>query len=188
MKLVVGLGNPGKEYVNTRHNIGFSVLDNYLKDEKWSKNKLAFFIKKRLSSNDVIFLKPTTFMNESGEAVKYFTEFYKILPRDILIIHDDMDLNLGKYKIKVNSSSGGHNGIKSIIKMLGTQEFIQLKIGIAKPINQNVIDYVLQKFSINELNSLTSNFNIFNNIIDDFLNNNNAENLMNKYNSGKNDI
>ena len=111
MKLVVGLGNPGNEYKNTRHNVGYIVVDNYLGSVLWQKKFQGLIYKK----NNTIFLKPTTYMNLSGISVKKVIDYYKIPIDNILIIHDDLDLPLGKYKIKFNSSSGGHNGIKSLI-------------------------------------------------------------------------
>ena len=163
MKLIVGLGNPGKKYENTRHNIGFFILDSYLKDE------------------DVIFIKPTTFMNLSGVAVSYYKNFYKISLNDILIIHDDMDLEIGSIRLKKDSSSGGHNGIKNIIDNLNSKDFLRLKIGISKP-EYDVIDYVLSKFSSQEIALINEKLSTIYNIIDDFIKNENVERLMNKYN------
>lgn len=178
MKLIVGLGNIGKEYHNTKHNIGFEVLDEYLPNIKWSTNKFGDYYK----LNDVIFLKPSTYMNLSGNAVKYFLDYYKISINDILIIQDDMDLELGQLKLKKKSTAGGHNGIKSIINMLGTNDFLRLKIGISK---SNFIDsskYVLSVFTKTEKELIFSNNATINNIITDFIQNKNAEQLMNLYN------
>ena len=118
MKLIVGLGNPGKEYENTRHNIGFMILDNYLKDAVWTNKYKGLVTTLNINNDKVIFLKPVTYMNLSGESVREIVNFYKINIEDILIIHDDLDLSLGKIRIKKNSSDGGHNGIKSIINNL----------------------------------------------------------------------
>ena len=149
MKLIVGLGNPGKEYVNTRHNVGFIVLDYYLGHVKYKEkfNGLYYELDK---GEKIIFLKPQTFMNNSGDCVKKFVDYYKIDSNDILIIHDDLDLEIGKIKYKYNSSSGGHNGIKSIINMLGTQEFLRLKIGISKIDKKDVIDQLLVEMMTDE--------------------------------------
>ena len=147
MKLVVGLGNPGKEYINTRHNVGFIVLDNYLGDVTWkSKFNGLYYL-----DNDVCYLKPQTFMNNSGEAVLAFKNYFKIDIKDILIIQDDLDMKMGTYKVKNNSSDGGHNGIKSIIRLLGTDEFARLKIGIANEQLYDAIDFVLGHFSEEEI-------------------------------------
>lgn len=181
MKLIVGLGNPGKEYENTRHNIGYMVLDNYLENVKWKNDKFASIYKTKISNEDVLFIKPTTFMNLSGEAVSYYVNYYKITLKDILIIQDDMDLELGMLRLKTDSSSGGHNGIKNIIDHLNTKNFLRLKIGISKP-KYDVIDFVLSKFNPEELKSVNESLIKTKSIIDDFINNENIERLMNKYN------
>ena len=178
MKLIVGLGNIGKEYANTRHNIGFEILNKYLKDIKWSKNKFGLYCK----IDNVIFLKPSTYMNLSGNAVKYFMEYYKIKLDDLLVIHDDLDLNIGKYRLKKDSSDGGHNGVKSIIESLGNNKFLRLKIGISHTKPYNAVSHVLGVFTSEEKKLLLNNFDIINNIILDFISNNSAEYLMNKYN------
>ena len=165
MKLVVGLGNPGREYQNTRHNIGFIVLDNYLGKVDWKEKMDALYYSEMINGEQIIYIKPQTFMNLSGIAVNKFAKYYKILASDILVIQDDLDLEVGKFKIKRNSSSGGHNGIKSIINELGTDEFARLKIGIGKDKNIPTMDYVLGKLSKNENENLNSNMDSFNNII-----------------------
>lgn len=169
MKLIVGLGNPGREYKNTRHNVGFMVLDNYLGKVSWKTKMENYFY--TIDSNDeqIIFLKPLTYMNLSGLAVKKIVNFYKIKPEDILVIQDDLDMNVGSYKIKRNSSSGGHNGIKSIIQELGTESFNRLKIGIGKSLQIPTDKYVLAKFTTEELSVLEQNMAIFNQIIDSFI-------------------
>ena len=154
MKLIVGLGNPGREYKNTRHNIGFMVLDEYLGKVDWKHKTETDFYQTEIFNESVIFLKPLTYMNLSGLAVKKIVNFYKINVNDILIIQDDLDLEVGKYKIKRNSSAGGHNGIKSIITELNTDSFARLKIGIGKSINIPTDKYVLSKFSDEDLNKV----------------------------------
>ena len=181
MKLIVGLGNPGKEYENTRHNIGFMALDKYLGNISWKAEKKAKIYKTKINNEDIIFLKPQTFMNLSGEAVIYYVNYYKIELKDILIIHDDMDLELGKIRLKINSASGGHNGIRNIILSLNTKNFLRLKIGISKP-NNDTINFVLSKFDKDELAIINNKLNTANDIIDDFINNTDAEKLMGKYN------
>ena len=101
MKLIVGLGNPGKEYEKTRHNVGFFVTESFVEDNKWSKNDYAEYIKGDLDGNKFIFIKPTTFMNLSGNAVNYFMKYYKMAVEDILVIHDDLDLESGLFKLKL---------------------------------------------------------------------------------------
>ena len=178
MKLVVGLGNPGKEYDNTRHNIGFMLIDKYLGDVKY-KDKFNGLFYEINGNEKVIFVKPQTYMNNSGECVSKFVKYYDIKMEDILIIQDDLDINVGKYKFKINSSSGGHNGIKSIISHLGNDNFFRLKIGISNTRKHDVIDFVLGKFSKDEINNI--NFDELINAIDDFINYDYSY-VMNKYN------
>lgn len=182
MKLIIGLGNPGKKYDNTRHNIGFMILDDYLEKGRWSKNDYAEYIKADIDGSKVIFIKPTTFMNLSGNAVRYFIKYYKIDIKDILVIQDDLDLETGVAKLKVNSSSGGHNGISSIIESLATNEFLRLKIGISKPGDNDTINYVLHTFSKEDMEKISKKIPVMKQAIEDFILGTNAEELMNKYN------
>ena len=133
MILIVGLGNPGKKYEKTRHNVGFMVIDE---------------LKKKELSNKVKLLKPEIFMNSSGTAVSNLMSFYKIKPKNLLIIHDDIDLPIGKIRIVKNRGSAGHKGVQSIIKKLGTKDFHRIRIGIcptkSKP--KNIERFVLEKF------------------------------------------
>lgn len=180
MKLVVGLGNPGKEYEYTRHNIGFYMLDSYLGTVNWKEKFNALYYETKINNTNYIFVKPLTYMNNSGDSVFQFVNYYKINIDDILIIQDDLSLNLGKIRIKKHSSSGGHNGIKSIINKLKTDNFTRLKIGIGSP-KYDTINYVLGKFSNNELDIIDDNITKIFSIIDDF-SIMNAEELMSKYN------
>src|SRR5574344_1112155 len=152
MKLVIGLGNPGIEYENTRHNVGFIVVANYLGNVSWKEKYNALYYIK----DDICFIKPLTYMNNSGDAVIKFVNFYKIEKSDILVIQDDMDLIFGNYRVKKNSSSGGHNGIKSIIKVLNSEEFGRLKIGILTEQKHDAIDFVLGHFTNDEIYLLKS--------------------------------
>ena len=170
MKLIVGLGNPGKEYENTRHNVGFMTLDDYLGNVKWSNKFNALYYECFIGIEKVIFVKPLTYMNNSGNAVGEFVRYYNIDLKDILIIQDDLDEEIGLYKLKLNSSSGGHNGIKSIISSLGTQSFPRLKVGIGSVKKDEVIDYVLGKFSKREMEILNNEFSTFRKIIESFVN------------------
>lgn len=170
MKLVVGLGNPGKEYDKTRHNIGFMVLDDYLGNVKWSTKFNALYYESVINQEKVLFVKPLTYMNNSGNAVGEFVRYFNLDMKDILVIQDDLDLNVGDYKLKFHSSSGGHNGIKSIINSLGNQDFLRLKVGIGSVKKDQVIDYVLGKFSKVELETLNSEFITFGKIIESFIN------------------
>ena len=178
MKLIVGLGNPGKEYENTRHNIGFIVLDNYVNSYNW-KNK---FDSLYLKDNDTLFLKPQTFMNNSGFAIRKIVDFYKIKPEDILVIQDDLDLPFNTFKLKKNSSSGGHNGIKSIISCLNSDSFCRLKIGIAHDRSIETKDYVLSKFSKENLKELEQKLPLYDKIIKHFIEND-VNTTISKFNS-----
>ena len=171
MKLIVGLGNPGKEYINTRHNVGFYYLDNFANKYNLSyKEKFnGEYIKTKINGEDIILLKPLTYMNLSGESVIKFVNYFKINKEDILVIHDDLDLEVGSIKLKENSSSGGHNGIKSIIELLNTKDFKRLKIGIGKNNLFDTKDYVLGKFSEEEKNILKENEEKILNILNDYL-------------------
>lgn len=183
MKLIVGLGNPGEEYINTRHNVGFMILDNYakVKNIKIDKNKLnGLYTKIKINDEDVILLKPLSYMNLSGEVIKKYINYFKISIDDILIINDDLDIDLGKYKLKSKGSSAGHNGLKNISQNLGTDNFKRLKVGISKN-NVEMKEYVLAKFSKTELEVLNDVINKTIDIIDDYIKLS-FDNLMNKYN------
>ena len=169
MKLVVGLGNPGREYKNTRHNIGFMTVDNYLGKVSW-KHKMESLVYID-DTNDVIFIKPETYMNLSGLAVSKIVNFYKIEIDDILVIQDDLDMEVGSFKLKNNSSAGGHNGIKSIISELNNDVFGRLKIGIGKDNRIPVDRYVLSKLPKEDIDKVNANTSEFNKIIDMFINN-----------------
>lgn len=151
MKLIVGLGNPGKEYLNTRHNVGFSFLDYYLDykniNDKWSLKFDGEYIETRIGNEKVIFFKPLTYMNLSGGAVLKIMNYYHIKIEDILIICDDLDINIGNFKLKSNGSCAGHNGLRNIENNIGTDEYKRLKIGISKSDNIDTKDYVLGSFS-----------------------------------------
>lgn len=178
MKLIVGLGNPGQEYERTRHNVGFMVLDSFLGNVSWQQKFNGLFYKTIMDGEQVIFLKPTTYMNNSGQSVVQFANYFHIDVTDILIVHDDLDLPLGTYKLKRNSSSGGHNGLKSIISCLNSEAFLRLKVGVTYQRGDNTIDYVLGKFSKKEFELLEQNFNIYEAIIHSFIQNGVEETLM----------
>ena len=182
MKLIVGLGNPDKEYDKTRHNVGFMVIDNYLGSVNWLNKFNVLYCEKVINGEKIIFVKPLTYMNNSGNAVGEFVRYFNIDNKDILVIQDDLDLNVGDYKLKMHSSSGGHNGIKSIITSLGNQDFPRLKVGIGSVKKDEVIDYVLGKFSKSELEVLNELFNTFDKIINSFINEG-IDKTMNVYNT-----
>lgn len=163
--IVVGLGNPGKEYAFTRHNTGFLALD-YLSDihkVKINRSKFkALIAEATLSGKRVLFMQPQTFMNNSGEAIAEAASFYKIKPENIIVVFDDISLPVGKMRIRKTGSAGGHNGIKSIISHLESQNFPRIKIGVGeKPhIETDLADWVLSKFDSKEQKAL---FEIFGN-------------------------
>ena len=154
MKLIVGLGNPGREYEATRHNVGFMVVD-YLA-EKWTatigKTQLKALVGEGKFNNEKIILaKPITYMNLSGEAVGALLRWHKLGPEDLIVVYDDLDLQPGKLRVRAQGSAGGHNGIKSIIQHLGTDTFPRLKVGIGRPHpGQDTADYVLNRFASGE--------------------------------------
>jgi len=171
MKLVVGLGNIGEEYKNSRHNTGFIMLDFMLSKElgkeiEWKKSSgtKALFYKDTILSKKVEYLKPTTFMNNSGNAVAYAKNKHKIHLKNIVIIYDDIDLPLGKIKISFNKSSGGHNGLESIIKKIKSKEFLRIRVGISPKTpsgkirkikgKEKVLKFLLGKYKKNELAEL----------------------------------
>ena len=154
MKLIVGLGNPGKEYDMTRHNTGFYCLDVLSDEMNQSIDKEKFkglYTKFKYKGEDVILLKPQTYMNNSGESVAAVMQFFKIPVEDLLVIYDDMDMPTGKLRLREKGSAGGHNGIKNIIAHLGTQQFSRIRIGVGeKPAGWDLADYVLGRFPAEE--------------------------------------
>lgn len=182
MKLIVGLGNPGKEYENTRHNVGFIVLDHYLDTNDWKEKFKGMYHEERINGEKVIFVKPLTFMNLSGDSVVQYVNYFDVNIDDILVIHDDMDIEFGNYKLKKNSSDGGHNGIKSIINRLGTNSFARLKVGVSHDKSMDTKDYVLGKFSKSDLEKFGNMQETFNKIINCFIKEG-IERTMNIYNT-----
>lgn len=166
MKLIVGLGNPGEKYESTRHNIGFMVVDRVAHEQNMSWKEEPKHLAMITKSADVCLLKPTTFMNASGVAVSRIAAYFKILAQDIWVIHDDLDLPIGKIRIRTGGGSAGHNGIESIMRELKTDAFTRFRLGIGrgmeatkKSANKNfhrrfVIDFVLSKFRTGEAGDL----------------------------------
>lgn len=159
MYIIAGLGNPGKEYETTRHNIGFETID-YLSDKYNVRvNKLKFkslYGETNIGGEKVFLVKPQTFMNLSGEAIREFSAFYKVPAENIIIINDDISLAVGKMRIRRKGSAGGHNGLKSIIYQLNTDNFPRIKIGVGAPENKDydLANYVLGRFSKEEISVL----------------------------------
>lgn len=150
MKLIVGLGNPGQEYEKTRHNAGFRVMDALADHCKISIDKKKFnalIAPTTIQTEKVLLMKPQTYMNASGEAVQAAMRFYRIEPKDLLVIYDDMDLAVGKIRLREKGSAGGQNGMKNIIAHIHTQEFPRIRVGIGKSTYGNVIDWVLGKMT-----------------------------------------
>ena len=157
MKIIVGLGNPESKYDNTRHNTGFMTIDKVAEklEMDWNQEKFtAMFSKKKVKGEDVILLKPLTYMNNSGESVRQCLDFYKASPEDVTIIYDDVDLPVGKIRLRQKGSAGGHNGIKSIISHMGTSEFDRIRVGVGKDPKIPMIHWFLSKFRDEEKESL----------------------------------
>jgi len=187
MKLIVGLGNPGKEYLNTRHNIGFMVLDAFARHHSVSFEKEKFngvYTDFLYNNEKIILLKPQSYMNLSGEVVRKFVDYFKISIEDILIVHDDLDLALGTYKLKPSGSSGGHNGLKNIELHLHTQSYKRFKIGISNNKEIDTKDYVLGTFSSKEEEILFPIIELSNEILENYIKVS-FDLLMNRYNSKK---
>lgn len=173
MKLIVGLGNPGKEYKDTRHNTGFMFVDKVASklnlEFKLDKAKKCEIAMADIANEKVIFIKPQTYMNLSGEAVVIVKNFYKINSEDILVIYDDLDLGTGKIRIRPNGSSGGHKGIQSIMTLLGTQDIKRVRIGIDKVSSNKTVDYVIGNFTKEERELMDIAFENGLDIVTDFI-------------------
>lgn len=169
IKLFVGLGNPGEQYLETRHNVGFWWIDFIGQNHKLSlKNSKKYFgeFSKHNEDGEVFFLKPSTFMNDSGKSVQALAKFYKIEPEEILVIHDELDIQPGTAKLKLGGGHGGHNGLKSIQTCLGSNNFWRLRIGVGHPGDKSkVIGYVLNKPSKIEMQliqeSIINSYKVF---------------------------
>lgn len=157
MKLIIGLGNPGDKYKNTKHNIGFIVADQLAQSLGLTFNQTKFkslYAEGRIGTEKIIIVKPQTFMNLSGESVQPWLDFYKLEPEDILVIYDDMDLEVGQIRLRLKGGSGGHNGIKSMIQHLGGQTFNRIRVGIGRPYpKQSVVSHVLSQFAKEDENA-----------------------------------
>ncbi len=157
--MLAGLGNPGREYQLTRHNIGFLFIDHLADSHGWQVDSLkmqGFYCQGRAWGGQIFLLKPQTYMNRSGECVRSFLDYFKIPPEHLLVLHDDIDLAAGRIKLVARGGAGGHNGIRSIIQHLGTQDFARMKIGIGRPQTsaevkgQPVDQFVLSRFTGDE--------------------------------------
>ncbi len=150
MKLVFGLGNPGVKYENTKHNIGFIAVDYIARQLGLTFNKTKFnavYAEGNVGAEKVILIKPQSFMNLSGEVVQPWMDYFNLTEKDIVVIYDDMDLPVGKIRLRIKGGAGGHNGMKSIIQHLGTKEFNRIRVGVGRPFEkQSVISHVLSAF------------------------------------------
>lgn len=184
MKLIVGIGNPGKEYDNTRHNVGFMALDSIADHYNVEFNETKFksvYTSIRVNNEKVILMKPQTYVNLSGSAVVSMMNYFNIDKEDILVIYDDLALPTGKLRVRFKGSGGGHNGIKNIIDYLKTQEFKRVRIGISNNKLFDQVDYVLGRFSKEDMSTLENTFKKLRELPEDFVNEPFSD-FMNKYN------
>lgn len=182
--LIVGLGNPGKDYIGTRHNVGYGVID--FLAEKYSINMKkekfkSFYGQLNIFSKKCIFLKPLTYMNLSGEAVIDAVNYFKINPSNVIVVVDDIDIPFGTIKIKKKGSSGTHNGLKSIIYQLESEDFPRIKVSVGKPKDMDLKDFVLSTFSKSEMKILNKEIEMAANAVEEILKSD-IDKAMNKFN------
>ena len=185
MKLIVGLGNPGKKYDRTKHNMGFMTIDRLMDEYGQTQMKKDFeaeYCKFKVDGETVFLVKPLTFMNESGRAVKFLMGYYQIRTDELMVIQDDLDMPIGKVRLRTKGSAGGHNGIKSIISAVGTKDFDRIKIGIQHPDKQTVVNWVLTPFSKDQAPVALSGIDKAVDMVKDWVSGSTADQLMNKYN------
>ena len=186
MFLIVGLGNPGLQYENTRHNIGFKVIDNIAKEYNIEINRQKFkgvYGEGFINGEKVILLKPSTYMNLSGESIREVVDFYKLTNEDVIVIYDDISLDVGRLRIREKGSAGGHNGIKSIIAHLGTDVFPRIKVGVGQP-DVDLVNYVLGKFSDKEMEVLSESIDASTKAVGEMIKDD-VKTAMNKFNGFK---
>lgn len=187
VKMIVGLGNPGSKYEKTKHNIGFMAIDNIVKnldvtftDDKNFKAQIGSTF---INHEKVYFVKPTTFMNNSGIAVKALLIYYNIDITDLIVIYDDLDMEVSKLRLRSKGSAGGHNGIKSIIAHIGTQEFNRIKVGIGRPLKgMTVISHVMGQFNTEDNIAISLTLDRVVNAVKFYLQENDFEKTMQKFN------
>ena len=186
MKCIVGLGNIGKRFESTRHNIGFEVIDYMLAQHNFTLDKQKFkgaYTIERIGQEKVMFIEPLTMMNLSGEAVAPLMDYYNIEVEDLIVLYDDLDLPQGEIRLRQKGSAGGHNGMKSIIQMLGTDQFKRIRIGVDRPSNgMAIVDYVLQKFSKTERVIMDKVIDHSARAVEAFIETSRFDNVMNEYN------
>ena len=186
-KLLVGLGNPGDKYFETKHNVGFMLIDQLAKkqnvtftnDKIFQADLASFFF----NGEKIYLVKPTTFMNESGKAVHALLAYYGLDIKDLLVIYDDLDMEVGKIRLRAKGSAGGHNGIKSIIQHIGTQTFNRVKIGIGRPKNgMSVVNHVLSTFDKDDYIGILQSIDKVDDSVNYYLKEKNFEKTMQRYN------
>lgn len=185
VKLIVGLGNPGQEYENTRHNLGFVFIDKLANKLEVNLNKKKFN-GLYYQGNDYILLKPQAYMNNSGECIKEFLRCFSISIDNLLVIYDDISLPLGNFRYRLAGSAGGHNGMKNIIELLKTQDFKRLRLGIGHDNNFLIKDWVLKNFSSLEKEEIKKNIPVLVESLIEWIRENNFEKTMSKFNINKN--
>lgn len=186
-KLLIGLGNPGDKYFETKHNVGFMLIDQLAKkqnvtftnDKIFQADLASFFF----NGEKIYLVKPTTFMNESGKAVHALLAYYGLDIKDLLVIYDDLDMEVGKIRLRAKGSAGGHNGIKSIIQHIGTQTFNRVKIGIGRPKNgMSVVNHVLSTFDKDDYIGILQSVDKVDDSVNYYLQEKNFEKTMQRYN------
>ena len=186
MKMIVGLGNIGTRYDETRHNTGFMVVDQLARDYHLGAfthlKQEAVAVSGVINGEKVMLVKPTTFMNDSGRAVGPLVDYYDIDLDDLVIVNDDLDMQVGKVRLKTHGASGGHNGLKSIISVLGTKNFNRVKVGIDHPQHGTVVSHVLGKFSKDERPKFDQAVEQAEHALEDWINGEDFAKLMNAYN------
>lgn len=187
VKLIVGLGNIGAKYDQTRHNVGFMAVDRLVKelDVTFTEDKTfkAFIGSTFINGEKVYFVKPTTYMNNSGISVRALLAFYNIDIKDLIVIYDDLDMEIGKIRFRSKGSAGGHNGIKSIIAHIGSQEFDRIKIGIGRPKpNVSVVNHVLTRFDSDEQITVLNTLDKVDSAVNFYLQTKDFEKTMQQYN------
>ena len=186
-KLIVGLGNPGSKYHETRHNVGFMMIDKIVKNLNLSftSDKIfqADYATTFIDGEKIFLVKPTTFMNESGKAVEAFLAYFGLDVEDLIVIYDDLDMEVGKIRLRAKGSAGGHNGIKSIIRHIGGQEFKRIKIGIGRPPKgMTVVHYVLGHFSADDKITILKTLDKVDDVVNFLVKEENFESAMQKFN------
>lgn len=186
MKCIVGLGNIGKRFELTKHNIGFEVIDYMLERNQFKLDKQKYkgaYTIKRLAGEKVMFIEPMTMMNLSGDAVGPLMKYYDIAIDDLLVLYDDLDLPQGEIRLRQKGSAGGHNGMKSIIQALGTDQFKRIRIGVDRPSNgMSIVDYVLQKFSKQEMDTMNKVIEHSARAVEAYIESSRFDRVMNEFN------